>query len=108
MSYRKKEDLKMTNRHVFLFEGGEELTTMGASWFVSYMWYNKIDRTHMNWRKVKTYSSRISVFSNTVKFHKSWLNEIISMKEEKLGQNKIQLSGKTVKEMAGILLESCK
>ena len=29
--------------HNFSFEGGEILTGMGASWFVSYAYYEKVD-----------------------------------------------------------------
>ena len=43
-------------RHSFAFEGGEDLTTMGATWFVSYCYYDKIDPTHKNWKKVETHT----------------------------------------------------
>lgn len=38
----------MYNRHCFNFEGGEDLTTMGASWFVSYAYYCNVGSSHQN------------------------------------------------------------
>lgn len=94
----------MQVRHVFSFEGGEELTTMGASWFISYMWHDKLDQLHTNWKNVSTYLNRISVYNRTKHFHASWLLRIVSMSESSLNRNKLQLSGKKVIEMANILL----
>lgn len=31
---------------------GRGLETMGASWFVSYAYYDYVDRTHLAWRKL--------------------------------------------------------
>ena len=45
-------------RHVFLFNGGGLLTSMGASWFVSYCYYEYIDKTHQNWTCVKNAANR--------------------------------------------------
>ena len=36
-------------RHTFSFLGGEDLTTMGATWFVSYAYYKYVDSSHKNW-----------------------------------------------------------
>lgn len=49
--------------HNFTFEGGEILTGMGASWFVSYAYYEKIDRNHKNWAKVSTTQPRLSKYN---------------------------------------------
>lgn len=45
--------------HNFAFEGGEILTGMGASWFVSYAYYKTVDPSHKNWAKVPTTQTRI-------------------------------------------------
>ena len=66
-------------RHVFSFNGGELLTSMGASWFVSYCYYEYIDKTHQNWNIVKTAANRKSVYLRTRNFHKGWLNEILKI-----------------------------
>lgn len=34
--------------HNFAFEGGEILTGIGASWFVSYAYYETVDPSHRN------------------------------------------------------------
>lgn len=95
----------MKQRHIFSFEGGEYLNTMGASWFVSYMWHEKVDRAHTNWKKVSTYSNRSSVYNHSKHLHKFWLEQIVSMNTDNLGKNKIGLSGSQVKEMAKNLLK---
>ena len=90
--------------HNFTFEGGEILTGMGASWFVSYAYYEKIDRTHLNWAKVATTQPRISKYNKGKKFHKSWLKEVISMNPANLNKNTIGLDASQTKSMAKELL----
>ena len=95
-------------RHVFLFAGGEELTTMGAVWFVSYCYYNNIDKNHLNWKKVSTYKNRASVYVRTKKYYKVWLEKVLDMEDNNLAKNMIKLEPLQVKEMARRLLETCK
>lgn len=87
-------------RHTFQFEGGEELTTMGAGWFVSYSYYMNIDSNHMNWNKVSTYKNRISVYKRTRNYHKTFLNEILNMADGNLNKNTIALDAAQIKDMA--------
>ena len=91
-------------RHSFSFDGGEKLSTMGASWFISYCWYEKVDATHLNWKKVPTFNSRKSVYNSTRKYHRYWLEQVDGMSELYLDKNKIGLSGNHVKQMAKKLL----
>ena len=46
------EKVKMTSvnseRHVFSFEGGDQLTTIGATFLVSYLYHQHIDSAHNN------------------------------------------------------------
>jgi len=93
-------------RHTFTFQGGEELTTMGASWFVSYCYYKKIMPTHLNWRKSSTYTNRISVFGRTQNMHKFYLERVLEMDITNLNKNRIDLSGIQIKEMARELLNN--
>ena len=67
--FNNKGEVVVAN-HDFNFEGGAYLTSMGASWFVSYMYFKKIDNKHNNWRNIKTAENRISTFNNTLKYHK--------------------------------------
>ncbi len=92
-------------RHPFFFNGGEELTTMGATWFVSYSWYDHIDKSHKNWRNVSTFNNRISVYRRTISYHSYWLNQIIKMKLCNLEKNTIGLKGSQIIEMANTLLK---
>lgn len=90
--------------HNFTFEGGEILTGMGASWFVSYAYYEKIDRTHMNWSKVATTQPRISKYNKGKPYHRIWLEEVISMNPANLNKNTIGLDASQTKRMAKELL----
>lgn len=90
--------------HCFNFEGGEYLTAMGASWFVSYKYYEIVDNCHENWKLVNTYNNRIRVFSNSYEFHVFWLHEILKMNDKKLNTNKIKLRANEIKQMARSIL----
>ena len=91
-------------RHPFFFEGGEELTTMGAAWFVSYCWYEKVDCAHTNWKNVSTYLNRLSVYKRTRSYHTYWLKQIVNMSENNLNSNTIGLSGHRLIAMANEVL----
>jgi len=92
-------------RHPFNFEGGEELTTMGATWFVSYLYHKKCDPSHTNWNKIKTCSSRKSVCEKTAQYHKFWLRKILDMDDARLNTNTICLKSPEIKRMTKALLE---
>lgn len=86
-------------RHSFSFDGGDELTTLGASWFVSYMYFCEIDKTHRNWSAVSTARNRISVFNRSTRYHQYWLSKISEMSDDNLNKNKIGLTATSVKTM---------
>lgn len=92
------------SEHIYNFEGGRELTTMGASWFVSYSYYKLVDSSHTNWNLVDTYKARISIYDNTRKYHKFWLSKVKDMNDSNLKKNKILLSPIDIKIMADRLL----
>lgn len=58
-----------SERHIFLFEGGDKLTTIGATFFVSYLYYLHVDSTHKNWASIKTQRSRISTINSSKQYH---------------------------------------
>ncbi len=91
-------------RHDYAFDGGGYLHTMGAAWFVSYSWYDKIDRTHTDWENVSTFNNRVSVYKHTLSYHTYWLRQIVRMNEDNLNKNAIGLSGRKVIDMANELL----
>lgn len=91
--------------HNFSFEGGEILTGMGASWFVSYAYYQHIDKEHTNWNRVATTQPRISKYNKGKDFHKAWLQEIVNMNPLNLNKNTIGLCSTDIKKMAIELLE---
>ena len=92
----------------FSFNGGEKLSRMGASWFVSYCYYDLIDKNHNNWNKIsseKSKSSRKSIYNNSKEFHKFWLEQILKMEAEKLNKNLIELESNQIKTMAQYCLQ---
>ena len=93
-------------RHTFSFLGGEDLTTMGATWFVSYAYYKYVDSSHKNWEKVSTANSRASVFNSTNQYHKYWLEQVLNMNDFNLAKNSIGLSAFEVKNMAKVILDT--
>ena len=93
--------------HKFSFEGGELLSSMGASWFVSYAYYERIDHSHRNWEKVST-SRRIPSYAQGRIYHKEWLNVVLSMNPVNLSKNTIGLSPEQIKAMAKEVLDHWK
>lgn len=81
------------------------LRQMGVAWFVSYSWYNIVDRNHRNWQTVDT-NWRIPAFNRTRQEHINWLKQIIQKSEKKLNNNNLGLSGHEIISMAKKLLQS--
>ena len=90
--------------NAFNFAGGEELARIGATWFVSYLYYVLCDKTHLNWQNVKTVDTRKSNFNGSKSFHKDWLNEVLAMNEDKLDTNEIGVDPNDTKKMARALI----
>lgn len=90
--------------HPFSFSGGEELSSIGATWFVSYMYYLKFDHSHKNWTRVKTYKKRIAIFNTTTHYHKFWLQEVLKMDDKRLNTNKIGVKAEDTKIMVSKLM----
>lgn len=89
----------------FSFDGDKKLKTIGATWFVSYCYYDKIDKSERRWSKLSTASNRMSVYRRTAGLHKSFLHRVLEMSDLKLDKNTLGLSGREVKAMARQLLE---
>lgn len=89
-----------SGRHTFSFEGGDQLTTIGASFFVSYLYHRHVDSAHTNWALIKTQQSRISTINRTENYHSVWLKHVASMSETNLNRNTLGLDGVTIKKMA--------
>lgn len=90
--------------HDFNFAGGDKLAKIGATWFVSYCYYDLIDKSHLNWMSISTVSSRKSTYANTGVYHHLWLEEILKMDIDRLNSNTINLNGFEVKKMAEEIL----
>jgi len=93
-------------RHSFSFEGGEQLTTIGATFFVSYLYYQHVDPAHRNWDSIKTKTSRISTITSSEQYHRAWLERIGGMNDANLSKNSLGLDGTAVKEMARAVLKA--
>lgn len=82
------------------------LARMGAWWFVSYTYYLHKDRTHFNWRAVKTESTRRAVYNKTREYHVYWLVEVLDMQNLDVHGNSGNLTSGEVKKMAKELLDT--
>ena len=96
------------SNHGFSFAGGNILADMGATWFVSYAYYNRIDSNHRNWEQISTAAARTSKYISSVSFHHQWLQEVLVMNDKKLNTNKISLNAQQIKAMAKELLDKWK
>lgn len=94
-----------TARHSFSFEGGEQLTTIGATFFVSYLYCCRVDPSHRNWDAITTKTSRICTITASEQYHRAWLERIGGMNDARLSANSLGLDGTTVKEMARRILK---
>lgn len=88
----------------FPFEGGEILNRMGATWFVSYAYYEHCDRSHKNWDKVSTANMRSSYYNRGRAYHREWLQHILSMNDANLSKNTIGITPQETKRMAKAVL----
>jgi hypothetical protein len=96
----------MTNgRHTFNFPGGEQLTTIGATFFVSYLYYLRVDPMHRCWESIKTKTSRISTITGSIHHHRAWLERVGQMSDANLSKNTLGLDGAKVKVMARTILD---
>lgn len=91
-------------RHTFTFDGGELLTSIGATFLVSYLYCIQVDRTHRNWESVATRQSRISTIDRSKQYHREWLERVDAMSEANLNKNGLGLEGSAVKMMARAIL----
>ena len=87
--------------HNFNFAGGDILSKIGATWFVSYTYFERIDPNHRNWERV---SSRKSSYRSGAQYHEMWLHQVLEMNDRNLERNKIGLSASETKAMARELL----
>ncbi len=81
-----------------------KLRTMGASWFVSYAYYNLCDANHMNWNKATTIKPRLSSYNNGQQYMETWVNMVLDMNDNNLGKNHIGLNAGDIKRMAEKIL----
>lgn len=96
------------NSHAYSFDRGEILSEMGASWFVSYAYYQNVDSNHYAWKRVSTYKDRIGTYKSSAEYHAYWLEKVLDMSISRLATNKMGLSGTEVKNMAKAILEKVK
>lgn len=105
----KTDNCSLSNgSHSSSYANDELLRKMGASWFVSYAYFEKIDYHHENWNRISTVKSRISWYESSRAYHKSWLFQILSKDEGRLNTNLIGLSASQTKKMAEEIIIKCK
>jgi hypothetical protein len=96
------------SEHRFNFKGGEILSKIGATFFVSHLYFKVVDNTHLNWNDILTKRSRIANINKAEEYHMYWLELILEMKNENLEKNTLGLKGNEVKMMAQQILDKYK
>lgn len=82
------------------------MRSIGATWLVSYAYYDRVDKTHKNWDKVSTAKMRIRRYERTRDYHEIWLKYVESMGDANLSKNAIGLTPQETKAMAKKVLQS--
>ena len=93
--------------HDYNFDGGEILSRIGAAWFVSYAYYNIVDKTHTDWNcniTKNSLNSRKSKYNNSTFYHKEWLLEVLKMEQLDKHPNAVGLCSTEIKDMARKIL----
>lgn len=78
----------------------KKLRSMGVAWFVSYAYYNHVDKSHDNWQRANTVAMRKSFYASTTEHHVAWLREVLDMRPAGLSRNTIGLGTAEIKDMA--------
>ena len=78
---------------------------MGAVWFVSFAYHEKIDPAHVAWNLLATVDGRKAAYRRSVVYHRFWLYKILQMSNARLDRNHIGLSATDVKQMVHELLD---
>ncbi|MDY2776864.1 MAG: hypothetical protein SOU51_00570 [Collinsella sp.] len=81
-----------------------KLQSMGVAWFVSYAFYNYVDKSHDNWQRTNTVTMRKSFYASSIEHHAEWLRQVPSMRSASLSRNTIGLSAEEIKNMAKEIL----
>ena len=90
--------------HEFAFYGGRLLSSMSASWFVSYAYHEHVDAAQDNWNRVSRVSGRISIYDRSFSYHRYWLDKVMTMNDQNLAKNTIGLTPREVKDMANAVM----
>lgn len=86
----------------------ERLRSMGASYFVSRLFFEEIDNNHLNWKRAGSQTTRNTNFNNSRDMHIKYLEAVVGMSPNKLNTNTIGLSGRKIIKMAEELLHILK
>jgi len=81
------------------------LNTMGQSWFVSYLYFTKIDKSHRNW-EIADSNWRIAAFEKSTDSHQQYLKDIKSSLSARHETNQLGLSYEDLKKMVAELLNA--
>ena len=92
--------------HDFAFVGGDVLSKIGATWFVSFAYYETVDPSHRNWARVKTSANRQSTFQHSRQYHRVWLEQVARMNPSLLDRNTIGIAARDCKAMALAVLRT--
>lgn len=78
---------------------------MGNTWFVSRLYYETVDRRHLNWKQATSLKTKECAFKLSKEFHKIWVHYIHEMATaNSMATNKIDLSADEINAMVNALI----
>ncbi len=80
------------------------IKTSGSSWFISRLYFEKINPMHLNWKCVKDINKRENAYIKTGPYQKLLVSHIVHNSSEKLSNNSLGLSAAEILAMAEELL----
>ncbi len=99
------KDDKLKKIVFYIIDGSKNLRTMGNTWFISRLYYEMVNREHLNWKQATSLKTKESAFKLSKEFHKIWLHYVQEMADvNSMATNKIDLSADEIGAMVNALI----
>ena len=79
------------------------LRSMGIAWFISYSYYLRVDRRHINWRNVGDVDSRISTYESGNRHYRQMLVFVGGKDFNRFARNGLGLTVQEISDMFAAL-----
>ena len=79
------------------------LRSMGIAWFISYSYYLRVDRRHINWRNVGDVDSRISTYESGNRHYRQMLDIVGGKDFNRFARSGLGLTVQEISDMFAAL-----